>query len=525
MQSELKMFGRYARALRAFYSEEVSLDEAQAVMAEGQAHREESLLQTIRKGIFDVPRSPYLALLRWAGIEFGDVERLVRSEGVEGALQALHTAGVRISLDEFKGRRPIQRPGLELPVTSDDFDSPLMSPHFEGLTGGSSGVQRRLLVDLGMIAHDAAAHRVVLESLGASHMPSATWRAVPPNNSGLKKPLMGARIGIPLERWYSELPTRWDPANFKYAAFTAYTVLAARWAGRRFPYPELVTREDVRIIVDWMAGKVAAGTPAYMDCAASAAVRICQAALDSGADLTGSIFRTGDESLTRARAEIIQRAGARVVVGYASSETGPITMGCCEPLSADDGHILTDKIAVIQGAPGSTEPGREDVLLMTTIFPACPKLLLNVDSGDCGVLETRDCNCGLDRAGFKLHLRNIHSREKLTSEGILLPPSEICRLVEEVLPAAFGGGPTDYQLIEDGRGGIPVIRIAIRPKVGPLDEATVVRTFLAAMSQADTGGALMAQQLEQAGTVSVVRQEPHRSPVGKMIPLFVVPKE
>ncbi len=503
----------------------IRLEQAEALLAEGLANREESFLQTIRKGIFEVPRSPYLALFRWAGVEWGDVERLVRNEGVEGSLQALNTAGVRVTLDEFKGKRPIQRPGLELPVTAEDFDSPLLNVHFEGRTGGSGGVRRRLLVDLGLIAHDAAAFRIVLESLGATRMPSATWRAVPPNNSGLKKPLMGARIGIPLDRWFSELPTRWDPPNFKYAAFTAYTVLAARHAGCRFPYPEHVTREEVGIIVDWMAEMVAAGTPAYMDCAASAAVRICQSALDSGADLRGSLFRAGSEPLTRARAEIIRRTGSRVVAGFSTSETGPIGMACAEAAAPDDVHVFTDKIAVIHGTSETDAPGREDVLLMTTIFPACPKILLNVDSGDSGILETRDCSCGLGRLGFNLHLRQIHSHEKLTSEGILLSPAEICRLVEEVLPAAFGGAPTDYQLIEDGHDGIPVIRIAIRPEVGPLDEPTVVRTLLTAMSRAGAGGSLMAQQLEQAGTVSVIRQEPHRSPIGKMNPLFVVPKE
>ena len=525
MLGELQMFGRYARALKTFFSEEVSLGQAQALLSEGLAHREKSFLLTVRKGIFDIPRSPYLALFRWAGIEWGDVERLVRSEGVEGALQKLCVGGVRVTLDEFKGQRPIQRPGLELPVAAEDFDSPLLNAHFEGRTGGSGGARRRLAVDLGLVAHDAAMCRIMLESLEARRMPSATWRAVPPNNSGLKKALMGARIGIPLDRWFSELPTRWDPANFKYAAFTAYTVWAARRAGRRFPYPEHVTREEVGIIVDWMAGMVAAGTPAYMDCAASAAVRICQAALDSGADLTGSLFRAGSESLTQARAETIRRTGSRVVAGFSTSETGPIGMACANPAAVDDVHILTDKIAVIQAMPGDTEPGRGDTLFMTTIFPSCPKILFNVDSGDSGVLETRDCGCGLEGVGFKLHLRQIHSHEKLTSEGILLPPAEICRLVEEVLPAAFGGAPTDYQLIEDGRDGIPMIRIVIRPEVGPVDDATVVRTFLTAMSRSGAGGTLMAQQLEQAGTLSVIRREPHRSPIGKMIPLFVVPKE
>ena len=335
------------------------------------------MLATIRRGIWEAPRSPYRPLFRWAGVEWGDLEALVVREGVDHALRELRRSGVYVALDEFKGHRPIRRPGLEYPVRAEDFDNPLLNPHFEGLTGGTRGSRRRLLVDLGLIAHDAPALLVVLDSLGATGYRFATWRAVPPNNSGLKKSLMGVRIGIGLDRWFSELPVRWTPADFKYAAFTAFTVAAARWSGAPFPYPEHVPREDVEIIVGWIAEMCAAGTPVYMDCATSAAVRICEAALESGAQIAGSLFRAGSEPLTAARARTIQRAGARVVGGYATSETGPIAMACSAAAAPDDLHVLMDKMAVIQ-AENAMEPGRENVLHLTTILPFCPKILLNV---------------------------------------------------------------------------------------------------------------------------------------------------
>jgi hypothetical protein len=466
-----------------------------------------------------------LPLFRSAGIECGDVENLITQDGVDEALRKLRTAGVYVKLDEFKGKRPIKRSNLEYKVDAADFDSPLLNPHFEGRTGGRGGVRRRLLVDLGLIAHDAASYRLVVESLGAAHYRFATWRAVPPNNSGLKKPLMGARAGIPVDRWFSELPVRWLGSDFKYAAFTALTVTSARAAGRRFPYPEHVTRDRVGIIVDWMSEMAAAGTPVYMDCAASAAVRICSAALDSGRNISGSIFRAGSEPLTEARAAVIRGAGARVVGGYSTSETGPIAMACTKGGAADQMHVLLDKMAVVHSYPADAEPGRENVLYATTIFPSCPKILLNVDTGDSGILERASCGCELGRIGFNLHLHHIRSHEKLTSEGILLSASEIFRLVEKVLPAACGGTPTDYQLIEDGRAGMPSVQIAVSPRLGTMRDSDVVTALLNGIRADGAGGRLMAEQLAQAQCISVVRREPIRSPIGKMLPLVVIPKE
>lgn len=522
MFAQLGMFGRYALGLRQYLSETTSLPDAQVLLKRGLDNREQSLLATIRHGIWDVARSPYLPLFRWAGIEWGDVERLVTREGVDEALRQLHRAGVRIALDEFKGNSPIRRSGLEYAVSAEDFDSPLLNPHFEGLTGGTRGVRRRLLVDLTLIAHDAAAWLVVLDSLDARSFRFATWRAVPPNNSGIKKPLMAARIGIGFDRWFSELPVRWGPSDLKYAAFTAYTVARARSAGKSFPYPEHVPRENASAIVQWMATMARAGTPVYMDCSASAAVRICASAMELGQDISGSLFRAGSEPLTEARASVIQRAGAHVVTGYSTSETGPIAMACGDAPAPGPVHILMDKMAVIHATQDSVKPGRENILHLTTILPSCPKILLNVDTGDSGTLEHRPCACGLGKLGFDLHLHGIQSHEKLTSEGILLTGSEVTRLMEAVLPAAFGGAPTDYQLVEDRSGSVTRIQIVASPRLGELNHQAVTETFLDAMSATGAGGRLMAEQLKQADTVSVLRREPYRSPIGKMLPLHVI---
>ena len=44
---------------------------------------------------------------------------------------------------------------------------------------------------------------------------------------------------------------------------------------------------------------------------------------------------------------------------------------------------------------------------------------------------------------------------------------DLIRLIEEVLPARFGGGPTDYQFVEDeDERGLPVVQLAGQPATG-----------------------------------------------------------
>ena len=56
-----------------------------------------------------------------------------------------------------------------------------------------------------------------------------------------------------------------------------------------------------------------------------------------------------------------------------------------------------------------------------------------------------------------LAFHTIRSHEKLTAGGMTLLDTDVIRLLDEVLPARFGGAPTDYQLVEhesdDGEPG------------------------------------------------------------------------
>ena len=101
----------YARRLGPWLRAPLTLNTARTMVSTALERRETELVHTFRHGIYAEPDIPYRALLRHAGVELGDVEHAIRDRGVEGALAQLYDAGVRVTLDEMKGRVPITRPG------------------------------------------------------------------------------------------------------------------------------------------------------------------------------------------------------------------------------------------------------------------------------------------------------------------------------------------------------------------------------------------------------------------------------
>jgi hypothetical protein len=73
---------------------------------------------------------------------------------------------------------------------------------------------------------------------------------------------------------------------------------------------------------------------------------------------------------------------------------------------------MSDKLAVVQ-REGARAP--VPALWLTTLHWRAPKVMVNVESGDYGVLERRRCGCVWDGLGFREHLHTIRSYEKLTT--------------------------------------------------------------------------------------------------------------
>jgi hypothetical protein len=249
------------------------------------------------------------------------------------------------------------------------------------------------------------------------------------------------------------------------------------------------------------------------------ALRISIAAREEGLDLTGTVFRAAGEAMTEAKMNGIRAAGARAVVDYAMSGVGGTGAGCLNPIGVNDQHLQTHHLAIIQvlRRVGEREVG---ALHFTSLLPNAPRVLLNFESDDYGVLEERRCGCPLDALGLTTHVRDVRSFKKLTAEGITLVGSEMEHVLESVLPQRFGGSPLDYQLAEeeDDRG-FTRIWINVSPRVELYDEAALVDAVLRGLEQASISADLAVRLWNQAGAIRVRRVEPTLGGSAKLHPL------
>ena len=203
-------------------------------------------------------------------------------------------------------------------------------------------------------------------------------------------------------------------------------------------------------------------------------------------------------------------AGCIARCHYAVAEVGRMAMACGRPSIDDDVHVISDKVTFLQRDVDLEGGTRLPALFVTTLRWNAPKVMLNVELGDYAVVERRACGCIWETMGFTDHLTTIRSYEKLTSEGMHFVGTDLIRLLEEVLPARFGGNPTDYQFVEEERDGLTTVSLVISPAIGPVREADVEAAVLDGLASRDAAHRMMTSLWRDAGTLRVVRREPVR---------------
>jgi hypothetical protein len=474
--------------------------------------REQAFADLLAEAVFGEPGSPYRSLFRSAGIEHPDVVRLVRDEGLEGALRRLYDAGVRVTLADVRAE----------PAA---FDNPLAKKHLQTRSGGSRSAGTPVSLDLALNDYSAGYSALFHTAFGLWGAPMAVWFPTSPATTGLRILLTYAKLGVSVERWFSQTPL-WKGGWARQAVLTEATRITATVSGRRLPAPEHTPPERADRVARWLAEAKARGTPAVLIPPVGAAVRVCLAAREQGLDIAGTFFRLGAEPFTPGRAAAIADAGCRAGANYYMAELGGfVGLACAAPAELDEVHLLTDKLAVIQRDKELGRGARIGVLAYTALHPLSPKVLINLESDDYGVVTTRDCGCPIQEAGFTVHLHGIRSYEKLTSDGVTFVGGDVISLVEVVLPAAFGGAATDYQLVEEDTDGVPGVTIVVDPRLGQIDERGVIETAFSFLRSRGRPQAMMVDLWRANGTLRVARREPYVTAAGKLPVLHVLDAE
>jgi hypothetical protein len=294
-------------------------------------------------------------------------------------------------------------------------------------------------------------------------------------------------------------------------------VWASRAAGWPVPTPEYAPATNPTAVLDRLVATRRQGATPYMICFSSAAAAVCEAALKNGVDISGSQLLPTGEPFTPARQSILRQAGVHVVTRYGAMDAGGgIGYGCEAGVESDDVHVVSDLHAVIQSR--DTAPGVAAPLYLTSLSPRAPHAMINVALGDSAVLSECQCGCPLQSLGWTTHAHTIRSPEKLTAGAVNLLDVDIIRIIEEVLPRAFGGSPLDYQLVEDeDDAGRSVVRLLIAPEVGIADEAAVKQVLLREIGSQGGAQQIMALAWAETDAIRVERRAPYVTAGGKIL--------
>jgi len=519
------MYARFAWHLKRFLRTPFTLEQSQAIIRERLGRREQNLLTLVKTTIYENPDSPYLKLLESTGCQYGDFEKAVLADGVEPTLERLRQEGVFLSAEEFKGRQEVIRSGCAFRVSDADLDNPLTTSHLTGKSGGSRSAGTRTDYDLDYLALGRAVYTLCwLNALKTLDGPHILWAPLAPGFGPLEI-LACAKMGKTPEKWFTPVRGKTFRPTLLSRVATQYIVIAGNLFGAGLPGPEVVPLEEAGRIAVFVATALEKHGSCSIETYTSNAVRICRAAGEQGLSLAGAVFLPTGEPLTEAKLQEIEASGARAYTRYVFTEGGYVGFGCLHPSAADDVHLLEDALAVIQHRREVRHAVvNVEAFLFTSILPQAPKVLLNVENGDYGVLESRRCGCALEALGFGRHMTRIRGFDKLTGEGMTFVGTDVVRIVEEVLPARYGGGTTDYQVVEEeDERGLTGVSVLVSPKVGAVDEPALVRTVLTELARGSAGNRLMARVWSEAGTLQVRREHPRLTARGKLLPLHIYP--
>jgi hypothetical protein len=521
--ADVRMYTRFASGLPALFKGRLTIAEARAIVEERMDRREANFLQLVERSVFGYPKSPYRPLMDAAGCTFGDLQQMTRSHGLETTLQRLRDAGVFITFEEFKGRRAIERNGLRYDVAASAFDNPFLTRHYYAETGGTTGAGTRVPLDCNHLSDRLPYVLLAYHAHGVLGAPTAVWRGILPDNSGISNFLRGPMLGHVPEKWFTPVTRRDLRPRLRNRLATSAIRAVARAYGLHIPRPEPVRLDEPLRVAKWASDAATRHGRALVRASVSLAVRAAVSAREAGLNMQGVALMGGGEPPTPAKVRAIEASGARWIPMYAFTEGGRAGVGCVHPADGNDLHFLKDALALIQHARTVKDAGIEvPAFYFTSLLASSPKILINVENDDYGMIEQRRCGCALEEYGFTDHLRHVRSFRKLTGEGMTLVGTEMERILGELLPARFGGGPLDYQLLEEeDERGLTRLTLLVHPAIRPPSDQAVIDAVLDELGRGNDAADIARAHWRQAKTLRVKRAAPIWTGRGKLMPLHL----
>jgi len=525
----LRKYYRFIDGLRKFAKSRMEPEQAialaRSLLQKRIAEREDNFLRLAERSIFQYSRSPYLPLLAAKRIAFSDLKSWVSKYGLEASLRTLEREGVYFTVDEFKGKVPVRRKGINFVCEEGMFDNPYLSFVYEVRSGATRSAGTRIRIDFDYLHQRSLYDAFLLDLHGCLRAPIANWFPVFPGAPGINSSLRFAHIGNPAQRWFSQVAEDQVQVNWEKRWGTKTIFAVHRLFGCPLAEPEYAGLNDAYRIAQWASQALSEHSSCVVYTFAASAVRVCIAAAEANVSLKGAKFLVTGEPLTPHKKREIESTGAVAIPVYGISEAGVIAAGCNQAHSQSDRcHLYKDTTAIISHQ--QVVPNFDlclDSYLFTSLLYESPKILLNVGMGDFGDIDTEGCNCGFGELGFDTSLSNIRSYEKLTGEGVTFVDTDFIRIIEKELPESFGGKSTDYQLIEEEDSkGFTHLQLLVSPRVGKVNESEVLARFMMLLKHGEASPESWAQSgiemWQQSSMVRIRRDFPVCTASGKILP-------
>jgi len=356
--------------------------------------------------------------------------------------------------------------------------------------------------------------RVMADIPGA---PSAVWLPVFPSAAGFGAIVKNAAGGLILERWFSQLPSAVDGVAGHKQVANRFLPLLATLTRSGLPSPEHVPTSAPEPVVRWLRDALDRHGKAGLSGYATSVTAVARWAVDHGIDLTGAIAIPSSEPVTASKLAAIRASGMTPRPQYAFVPEGVMAMACgaCDD---EDYHLWRNEMTVITRRRDRGDGTPVDAFLWTSLDDLSPRVFVNVENDDYGaVVHDVGCDCVLGRLGLTTHVRDIRGMSKVVAAGITLSGDELHHIVEVELPQRLGGGPGDYQFVEeDGPAGTRV-SLRVHPRVGSIDHDAAVAAVRAVLARSDNG--VLAQRVWMPeGRLHTVREAPAITRGGKTLP-------
>ena len=426
--------------------------------------------------VMSMPEHPYALMFRLAGCSYADLESSVRRDGLEATLEKLLEEGVYLTHDEFRGKKEIVRSGRHIPALASMWNNPASKGGYVQSSSGTSGRSVTTFYSVAAARHGENMGTLFLREFNFSNSARVSVAPILPG-FGLFSAISTGRLIGGYDRWFATGGATWK--NLHYRIVTRLLVAEAKLLGLRVPYPTYLEQNDFLPAAEYIKERLDAGDQAGMNGFVSAIARVAEAALSNGLDLTGCSALTGGEALTDAKRQLIESAGIRVYSSYATTDFGGIGMPCSQMSTGNCSHLMKHAIALVSRTQKSAWTDTQvNSLYATSLLPIAPRIFINAEIGDTGVIEKATCDCSFSKLGFDLQVRDVAAISMVTAQGVTIEITELVPLLEEKLPARFGGHSGDYQLCEAEAGSQTEIVLRIRPGVSAAPPNDILKHFL-----------------------------------------------